>query len=116
MQFETASVNDIVTLQQIMFTDLSHRYVRMTQRLSTETEALQQQMRIYVYIINVPSSRNFLYVCMCQFFEGKELRLKQEYFVVAATLEDIIRRFKSSKFGCRDPVRTSFEAFPDKVK
>uniref|UniRef100_A0A4W4EK36 Alpha-1,4 glucan phosphorylase n=1 Tax=Electrophorus electricus TaxID=8005 RepID=A0A4W4EK36_ELEEL len=50
-----------------------------------------------------------------QFFEGKELRLKQEYFVVAATLQDIIRRFKSSKFGCRDPVRTSFESFPDKV-
>uniref|UniRef100_A0A8C9NMS0 Alpha-1,4 glucan phosphorylase n=1 Tax=Serinus canaria TaxID=9135 RepID=A0A8C9NMS0_SERCA len=49
------------------------------------------------------------------FFEGKELRLKQEYFVVAATLQDIIRRFKSSKFGCRDPVRTCFETFPDKV-
>ncbi|KAG2467225.1 PYGB protein, partial [Polypterus senegalus] len=46
---------------------------------------------------------------------GKELRLKQEYFVVAATLQDIIRRFKSSKFGCRDPVRTSFDTFPDKV-
>ncbi|GIY43625.1 glycogen phosphorylase [Caerostris darwini] len=49
------------------------------------------------------------------FFEGKELRLKQEYFMVAATLQDIIRRFKSSKFGCRDPVRTSFDTFPDKV-
>ncbi|GAB1287020.1 Glycogen phosphorylase, brain form [Apodemus speciosus] len=49
------------------------------------------------------------------FFEGKELRLKQEYFVVAATLQDIIRRFKSSRFGCRDPVRTCFETFPDKV-
>jgi starch phosphorylase len=50
-----------------------------------------------------------------QMFEGKELRLKQEYFLVAATLQDIIRRFKSSKFGSRDPIRTSFEAFPDKV-
>ncbi|XP_060711693.1 glycogen phosphorylase, muscle form [Hemiscyllium ocellatum] len=49
------------------------------------------------------------------FFEGKELRLKQEYFVVAATLQDVIRRFKSSKFGSRDAVRTTFEAFPDKV-
>ncbi|KAM4607859.1 glycogen phosphorylase, brain form isoform 1-T1 [Polymixia lowei] len=49
------------------------------------------------------------------FFEGKELRLKQEYFVVAATLQDIIRRFKSSKFGCRAPVRTCFETFPEKV-
>ncbi|XP_010578792.1 PREDICTED: glycogen phosphorylase, muscle form-like, partial [Haliaeetus leucocephalus] len=49
------------------------------------------------------------------FFEGKELRLKQEYFVVAATLHDIIRRFKSAKFGSRDPVRTAFDTFPDKV-
>ncbi|VDI11092.1 glycogen phosphorylase, muscle form-like isoform X1 [Mytilus galloprovincialis] len=49
------------------------------------------------------------------FFEGKELRLKQEYFLVAATLQDIIRRFKSSRFGSRDPIRTSFDSFPDKV-
>lgn len=48
-----------------------------------------------------------------QFFEGKELRLKQEYFVVAATLQDIIRRFKTTKKGV--PGRTSFESFPDKV-
>ncbi|XP_056302879.1 glycogen phosphorylase, muscle form-like [Danio aesculapii] len=48
-------------------------------------------------------------------FEGKELRLKQEYFVVAATLQDIIRRFKASKFGSRDIVRTDFSTLPDKV-
>ncbi|KAM9707621.1 glycogen phosphorylase, liver form [Menidia menidia] len=47
------------------------------------------------------------------FFEGKELRLKQEYFVVAATLQDIIRRFKTTKNG--GPGRTSFEGFPEKV-
>jgi starch phosphorylase len=29
-------------------------------------------------------------------FEGKELRLKQEYFFVSATLQDIIRRYKKS--------------------
>ncbi|XP_043471101.1 glycogen phosphorylase [Leptopilina heterotoma] len=49
------------------------------------------------------------------FFEGKELRLKQEYFMCAATLQDIIRRYKSSKFGSREHHRTDFNAFPDKV-
>lgn len=29
-------------------------------------------------------------------FEGKELRLKQEYFFVSATLQDIVRRYKKS--------------------
>ena len=29
--------------------------------------------------------------------------------------KDIIRRFKSSKFGCKQAVRTSFESFPEKV-
>ncbi|MEQ2173982.1 hypothetical protein GOODEAATRI_003075, partial [Goodea atripinnis] len=49
------------------------------------------------------------------FFEGKELRLKQEYFVVSATLQDIIRRFKVSKFGSREIARTDFSKMPDKV-
>lgn len=49
------------------------------------------------------------------FFEGKELRLKQEYFMVAATLQDIIRRFKSAKFGTRAATRDNFEQFPKKV-
>ncbi|NXE51652.1 PYGL protein, partial [Casuarius casuarius] len=49
------------------------------------------------------------------FFEGKELRLKQEYFVVAATLQDIIRRFKASKFGSTESVRTVFDSFPEQV-
>lgn len=51
-------------------------------------------------------------MCFVQFFEGKELRLKQEYFVVAATLQDIIRRFKTTKGNTG---RTSFEYFPEKV-
>lgn len=52
---------------------------------------------------------------VAQFFEGKELRLKQEYFVVAATLQDIIRRFKASKFGSTEFVRMDLSTLPDKV-
>merc|ERR1712088_1063942 len=48
-------------------------------------------------------------------FEGKELRLKQEYFLCAATLHDVIRRFRASKFGSTAMVRTDFTKMPDKV-
>jgi len=40
-------------------------------------------------------------------FAGKELRLKQEYFFVACTIQDIVRRFKSDG--------NTWESFPDKV-
>ena len=49
-------------------------------------------------------------------FEGKELRLKQEYFLCAATLHDVVRRFKASKFGSREISRTDFSQMPDKVE
>jgi len=48
-------------------------------------------------------------------FEGKELRLKQEYFLCAATLHDVIRRFKHSKFGTKEVARTDFSKMPEKV-
>ncbi|XP_059096646.1 glycogen phosphorylase-like isoform X1 [Tigriopus californicus] len=48
-------------------------------------------------------------------FGGKELRLKQEYFLCAATLQDVVRRFKHSKFGCRKVARTDFSRMPEKV-
>jgi len=40
-------------------------------------------------------------------YQGKELRLKQQYFMVSATLQDVIRRYLVS--------HDSFEQFPDKV-
>ncbi len=43
------------------------------------------------------------------------MRLKQEYFLCAATLQDIIRRFKSSQFGCRDATRNNLDLIPEKV-
>lgn len=48
-------------------------------------------------------------------FEGKELRLQQEYFLCAATLSDVVRRFKHSKFGSREVARTDFSNMKDKV-
>merc|ERR1719450_1638823 len=48
-------------------------------------------------------------------FEGKELRLKQEYFLCAATLHDVVRRYKNSKFGSREVARTNFDQMPEKV-
>lgn len=53
------------------------------------------------------------------FFEGKELRLKQEYFLVSATLQDIIRRYKHFRTGMNEPnatERTSFSLFSKKVR
>jgi starch phosphorylase len=40
-------------------------------------------------------------------FEGKELRLKQQHFMVSATLQDIVRRYKEQ--------HNTFEDFPEKV-
>jgi len=48
-------------------------------------------------------------------FEGKELRLKQEYLMVAATLHDIVRRYQEAEFDSKKDVRFSFDEFPDKV-
>ncbi len=42
------------------------------------------------------------------FIEGRELRLKQEYFLVSATLQDIIRRYKKAH-------NDQFKSFADKV-
>lgn len=39
--------------------------------------------------------------------QGKELRLKQQYFFVSASLQDIIRRYKDS--------HSNFDEFPEKV-
>ena len=40
-------------------------------------------------------------------YEGKELRLKQQFFFVSATLQDIVRRYKET--------HENFDAFPEKV-
>ncbi len=47
--------------------------------------------------------------------EGKELRLKQEYFLCSATLQDIVRRYKTFKSRMGGAARTTFDQFPEKV-
>ena len=50
-----------------------------------------------------------------QFFEGKELRLKQQYFLCSATIYDAIRRYKQPKFGSKKTNRNGMKDFSDKV-
>ena len=48
--------------------------------------------------------------------EGKELRLKQEYFLCSASLQDIVRRYKQYKSKSGGGTRSSFKEFPEKVR
>jgi len=48
-------------------------------------------------------------------FEGKELRLKQEYFLVSASLQDIVNRFKKSITNVKSKGPVSFDNFHEKV-
>ena len=57
----------------------------------------------------------FVSIASFQMQVGKELRLKQQYFLVAATLQDIIRRYKKDKYLPNESYRTSFDEFPEKV-
>lgn len=47
--------------------------------------------------------------------ENQEIRLKQEYFLCSASLQDIIARFKSSKVSQTDTGRTDFSKFAEKA-
>ena len=61
------------------------------------------------------SHTDFSYHCLDQVMEGKELRLKQEYFLCSATLQDIVRRYKAFMSRMGGLERTTFDEFPDKV-
>ena len=60
-----------------------------------------------------PSSSSSIH--LLQMFEGKELRLKQEYFLCSATLQDIVRRYKAYRSRMGGSARTTFKEFPEKV-
>ncbi|XP_055303001.1 glycogen phosphorylase-like isoform X1 [Sitodiplosis mosellana] len=46
--------------------------------------------------------------------ENQEIRLKQEYFLCSASLQDIIARYKSSKVAQTDTGRTDYNNFAEK--
>lgn len=46
--------------------------------------------------------------------ENLEIRLKQEYFLCSASLQDIIARYKSSKLSQTDTGRTDYSSFAEK--
>lgn len=48
-------------------------------------------------------------------YENLEIRLKQEYFLCAASLQDIIRRYRASKAGSKQGSRTNYTHFADRV-
>ena len=48
--------------------------------------------------------------------EGKELRLKQEYFLCSATLQDIVRRYKKHKSQMGGDARSTFKEFHNKAR
>lgn len=48
-------------------------------------------------------------------FEGKTLRLKQEYFLVSASLQDAIRRYKALQPGACAVTKDVFDEFPNKL-
>lgn len=67
--------------------------------------------------MNVSILIHHLFSCfLFQVFEGKELRLKQEYFLCSATLQDIVRRYKAFESRMGGPDRPTFDQFPDKVR
>lgn len=47
--------------------------------------------------------------------ENQEIRLKQEYFLCSASLQDIIARYKSSKRSQTGTGRTDFNIFAEKT-
>jgi starch phosphorylase len=67
-------------------------------------------------IIQIFFYQKFYLPLFClQFDKGKNLRLKQEYFLVSASLQDVLRRYKHSKPYSKTGKHIDFTRFPEKA-
>ena len=92
---------------------LSKRQRKVTHCHTVSTAAMHTAMPMCRYTQSY--SHLVCVVCPLQKMEGKELRLKQEYFLCSATLQDIVRRYKTFKSRMGGSPRSSFADFPKKV-
>ena len=106
-----ASLADIVRRHKCsQFDEKGARAAQVPGQRCTRTHAQQQGTNEYLHArtrTNTHTSHKYLL--------KTHTYSNIQYFLVAASLADIVRRYKCAQFGEKEPVRRTFDRFPDKV-